>query len=236
MSHSRRLAAACSVFWVLISQSWGEIYTCPPAWGSCRKARSSPSTAMLEERTGGTAHSPMLVHHPQPCPVPLTRDTILLRGIMPGRMLPPDLSAICRSSGTKKDSLYQMSNSAGRCRESAVRVGSLKEAGQGYVCLSCACHRLACCSLPAPRSQPFPSLVSCPQSPGNTSKAPFPCLCHREVLKPLLESRLWPCPEPPGTPGGWPTSPHGTPMSKRCRHWSTRCWQYWISALRSRRS
>ena len=158
MSHSRRLAAARGVFWVLIPQSWGEIYTCPRAWGSCRKARSSPSTAMLEERTGGTAHCPVLVHHPQPCPVPLTRDTILLRGIMPGRMLPPGLSAICRSSGTKKDSLYQMSNSTGRCRESAVRVGSVKETGQGYVFLSCACHRLARCSLLAPRFQPFPSL------------------------------------------------------------------------------
>ena len=44
----------------------------------------------------------MLVHHPHPYPVPLTGDTILLRGIMPGRMLPPGFSAICRSKPPEK--------------------------------------------------------------------------------------------------------------------------------------
>lgn len=100
------------------------------------------------------------------------------------------------------------------------------------LCLSRTCPLFTSCS----QVLSFPISISCPQSPGNTSKALSPCLCHREVQKPLLESRLWPCPEPPGTPGGWPTSPNGTPVSRRCRHWSTRCWQYWISALRSRRS
>lgn len=195
------MAAARGVSWVLIPQNWGEICACPPAWGSCRKARSRPSTAMLVEGAGGMRHCPVLVHHPHPRPVPLTRDTILLRGIMPGRMPPPGFSAICRSSGTKKDSLYQMSNSAERCREhheGGESLGSRSRLCVPVLCLSQACPLFTSCS----RVSPFPISISCPQSPGNTSKTPSPCLCHREVLKPLLESSLWPCPEPPGTPGG----------------------------------
>lgn len=126
MSHSRRGAAACGGFCVLILDNRGETCTCPPAWASCRRGWEQPVHCQALERTEDKGHCPLPCarHHPHPCPVPLTRDTILLRGIMPGRMLPPGFSAACRSSGTKKDSLYQMSNSAGRQGDGTVRVGS----------------------------------------------------------------------------------------------------------------
>lgn len=146
---------------VLILDHRGETCMCPPAWTSHRRGLEQSIHCYVcgDNRGQGLAHCSMLIHHPHPCPLPLTRDTILLRGIMPGRMLPPAFSATCRSSGTKKDSLYQMSNSAQRWVDSTVSYGRVPEgAGQVYVCLSVLCLSQACPLFPSyPRVSPFPS-------------------------------------------------------------------------------
>ena len=99
------------------------------------EAGSSLYTAMFVEKIENKRvlpTTPCSSAVPTPALMPLTRDTILLIGTMPGRMLLPGFSDTCISSGMKKDSLYQISNSAGRQEDSTVKCcwGVQGEAGK----------------------------------------------------------------------------------------------------------
>lgn len=137
----------------------GPVHLPRPAVG---ESGSSLYTAIFVEKTEDKGYCPHTLCSPTvptPAPVALTRDTSLLTGSIPGRMLLPGFRDTCMSSGMKKDSLYQISNSAGRREGSTVRCwGGPEEAGKACVG---ACHRLTLCSLPALGSHPFlsPSLA-----------------------------------------------------------------------------
>lgn len=217
MSHPRNVAAASDVLCVPILHNWGETWTRPFAWASCGRGWEQPiHWHVCGENRGQRVLPPTLFSSTVPTValVPLTRDTSLLTGTMPGRMLLPGFSDTCMSSGMKKDSLYQISNSARRQEDSMVRCwGGPEDAGKASMW---ACHRLTPCSLLALGSHPFPSPPPALRVLETLWKPlSSPSLCQRAALKPLLEPRWWPCPLPPGTSGGQPTFPNGTPVSRR---------------------
>lgn len=83
----------------------------------------------------------------------LTRHMTLLMGIIPGRMLPPGFIASCTSSGIRKDSLYQISNSERQKERTRNRAAMGKETRAVFLLASCDVDcstltvRQSCCQL-----------------------------------------------------------------------------------------